>query len=648
MASRRVRGQNGHAEREPTPTPDVDGAAITEAQYPKGTPTNDDGSVATSGEVTIDEARAIGALDAESALNNKRHQENIARKRAGGTMSWNEADPLIKYDQILAAYGTSGLMLFIIGEPEREGGQETHFSPVAAIHFQDGQSLYDYVLRVLHKVNPPRQYTVRCRQGKDADRGVCRIKMPDTTAMISASANLPWTGPQVPGGYPQPVQPQLPYGYAHQPYGYGAQQPVYGPQPGYGYAPHGMQQPPPQPHALPAAPAQPQPPAHPPAPSPEPVSLGQSQGPAPQSAPQAQPQQPQYQPHPAAMQPQGYPQQPGFAQPPPPPYGYPTAQPALVQPPPQTADPAANAWMGAMYQMLQQVTGKLDTRSEMEKLAAFVDDVRSGRVSLQGAPALPPQFAPQQHAPAPAPAAAPAPTPVAHAPQVHIPAGYAMLMTPTGQQILVPASQVGLSGIQPPPAPQAPAPTPEPVDPLAHITRSVEMVGTLAALMDRVRGVAPAVQAAAPAPPVEATESLAKRPFDTMQMGDMTLAVRPETGDIHWLGTLLGNAPKVFGFAERFTSEAAKTVRAHELSKAVQTGRLPPQYVPVPTQGAQPQVPVSAPPPPAFVPQQPQPPVFSPPPVAAHPQVAQPQPQVRQQTVAPKPEEDSPIKSIFQ
>lgn len=644
MASRRSRSNNGHQPSETVPIPKVDGAALTEEQYPKGTPTNDDGSVATAGEVTVEEARGIGALDAESALNNKKHHEAIARKRAGGNMTWNEADPLVKYDQVLAAYGTNGLVLFIIGEPEREGGQETHFSPVAAIHFQDGQSLYDYILRVLHKVNPPRQYTVRCRQGKESDRAVCRIRMPDTTQMLSPAASMqaPWMGPQVPGGYPQAVQQQPPYGYA--------------PHPGYGYAPQQMQQQPPygyapqypqQPQALPAAPQQQQaqaPQQQPYAQEPRPVALGQAQGPAPAQPPAPQaPQQPQYQAHPLAGQP-GYP------------FAAPVAQPQqqqqpIVQPPPQTSDPVANAWMGAMYQMMQGLTGKLDTRSEMEKLAAFVDDVRSGRVSLAApvAPALP--AVPTHHAPPPPPAPAPQPA-AAAAPPFRIPEGYAMLMTPTGQQILVPAQQVGLSGIQPPaahaPAPQAPPPPPPaPIDPLDQITKSVEMVGTLAQLMDRVRGVAPAVQAAAPAAeaPAATADALAKRPFDTMQMGDMTLAVKD--GDIHWLGTLLGNAPKVFGFAERFSTEAAKTMRAHELSKAVQTGNVPPHYIPVPTAQQQPQVPVV--PPQVFAPQQPQQPVFAPPPVAAPPPAPAPAPQqVRQQTAAPKAEEVSPVKSIFQ
>jgi hypothetical protein len=150
--------------------------------------------------------------------------------------------------------------------------------------------------------------------------------------------------------------------------------------------------------------------------------------------------------------------------------------------------------------------------------------------------------------------------------------------------------------------------------------------------MDRVRGVAPAVSETTTSP----TTALTKPgQVETIRVGDVDLALKPETGDIHWAHTLIGLAPKAFGFLEKFSEQVNKTVRTHEVSQAVQSGRMPTQFVP--QQSFVPQ--------PAFVPQQPQ--FMAQPPPATMPPPA-PQPQVVEQTAPPPAQtQQTAVRSLF-
>ena len=299
-----------------------------------------------------------------------------------------------------------------------------------------------------------------------------------------------------------------------------------------------------------------------------------------------------------------------------------------------------------MQQLQQTLVEKLDQRGEMAQLLHRIEELSR-----------------QQHAPvqAPMPALQPAaqPPPGFGAPpqgfgspygMTNPYAGLAALPRPPGYPDYLPwppnpmANPWGVPPPPPAPAPVAAAPAvpDQPVDPLDSVRRSVELVGSLASLMDRVRGVAPAVS--------EATASTAITPtkgpsVETVRVGDVDVAMNPETGAISWMHTLIGVAPKAFSFLEKISGEVAKTTRAHDVSQAIQSGRMPMHYAPV-----QPQPQQWQPPPQQFVPQ---PPAYIPPQQPAaqpRPVVVEPIPSPTNGTVsAPEAEddEDESVKSLF-
>lgn len=624
MASRRKK------DKPPIDTTHVSTADITEAILPGAVPTDEDGAVAGGADgVDLDEeqVRKIGAIDAESARINKQQAEVHARRQAGErNVRWNDSNGLVKFDNILRMWGSTGLLAYV---SRIEPGPQTDFQPMVCAALKNGQQLYDAIMRNIHRTSGPAVYFVRCRDGQQ-ERGSFKLSLPDTTPQQPPVVGMqqPWMMPPgAPYGYP-PAYPPAGYPPPYPPPGYPPPPPSYDP-----YAQAQAQQQPPQPPqpppppaaAAPAAPAQPAP--------------GPAQ-PAPPALPAA-PQQPQQSPY-------------GYAYPMQPP------QPQYLQPqppPPPTADPAMQAWMGATYQMLQELRQRVDQsaqsgqRAEMERLFTMIEELKRGSsaaptmqqlaeqvATLSRQAAQPPASPPP--APAMAPAVAPppgfmgAPGPGMQSggfgPPFGMPNPYAQLgglPRPPGYPEHLPWPPNPWAnpwGIQPPPPAQAappppPAPPPEPANPLAEIQRSVEMVGTLASLMDRVRGVAPAVSeqtvAAAPLTPPRPNA------VETVRVGEVDVAVRPDTGDISWMHTIVGLAPKAFSFLEKFSTEAAKTIRSHDAAQAVQSGRLPVQYMPM-----QPQ--------PQYPPQQ-----------QYQPPLAWPQPQPQPQFQPPQPQVQAPAPS---
>jgi hypothetical protein len=289
-------------------------------------------------------------------------------------------------------------------------------------------------------------------------------------------------------------------------------------------------------------------------------------------------------------------------------------------PPPPTSDPAAQAWMGAMHQMLQQMqhtmAEKLDQRGEMAQLMQRIEELRQA----QNHPiSLPPVMQPAVQPP---PGFGAPMNPYGMPPNPY--AGLGALPRPPGYPEHLPWPPNPMANpwgtpppYQAPPVAAAPVVPEPPADPLDSVRRSVELVGSLATLMERVRGVAPAIGE------VTAAAMVPTRPptVETVRVGDVDVAMNPETGDISWMHTLIGVAPKAFSFLEKISGEVAKTTRAHEVSQAIQSGRMPlqygppqyqqPQYQPPPqqqfAQQQQPQVVHAAAPAPAYVAPAPQP-----------------------------------------
>lgn len=588
MASRRRKVDKN----DPIDTTNVHTGDVTEAILPGAVPTDPDGGVAGGGDgVDLDEEtiRKVGAVDADSARRNKTVAEVQVRRKAGEkNVRWNDTNGLVKYDTILQIWSSQGLIAYV---SRTEPGPSIDYPPMQCAAIRNGQQLYEAIGRNCHRISPPATYLVRVREGT-LDRGTFTLSFPDTQPLQPPQPQMqaPWMMQQV----PQPYYP--PGGYAPQP-------------PPYGYPPPGYPQLPPQPPAYDpyaqAHPAPPQPPQPPPAPAAAaPAAAAPANGFG----------------QPYGQNPYGQPMQ--MHQPPPP-------------PPPPSPDPSQQAWMGAMYEKLMALQQKLDQatqgsqRTEMERLFAMIEEIKRGSSNAPTIQQLQAQIEMLSRQPSPAPPAAITPpaqpppgflggpgpgfgAPAGFGGPLGMPNPYAALgglprppgypehlpwppnpwANPWGIQAPAPQQQVA-----PPPSPPPPVEV-TPADPLESVRRSVEMVGTLATLMDRVRGVAPAVseQTATAAPIVPARPNT----IETMKVGDVDVAIRPDTGDISWVHTMMGLAPKAFEFLGKFSSEAAKTIRSHDAAQAVQSGRMPVQYIPM---QQQPQYQ----PPPVWPPPQPQP-----------------------------------------
>jgi hypothetical protein len=561
----------------------------TEAMLP-GAPVDDDGALAGGGGgVDLDEeqVRKIGAVDADSARRNRQVAEVQIRRKAGEkNVRWNDTNGLVKYDTILQLWSSAGLLAYV---SRVEPSPQVDYAPMPCAALRNGQMLYDAILRNIHRNSGAATYLVRVREGSQ-ERGTFNLNLPDNQPMQPpVGMQQPWMQqqPQVPYGYAPPAPgyyPQPPPGYGAPPAPYGA--------PGYplAYDPHAQAQ-------AAAQAAAPQPPAAPAAAPP--AAAAPAAPPAPQQQQYAQPAQ---QPGPQYGQPQ---------------YGQPMQMQPYMQPPPPpppSADPAQQAWMGTMYQLLTDLRQRIDQstqgsqRAEMERLFSMIEEIKRGSSNaptIQQLQAQVETLSRQAQAPAPLPAIAPAVQPPAGflGGPAQQPGAYGMpnpyaplanLPRPPGYPDHLPWPPNPWAnpwGIQPPaaPQPQAAPPLPPPVaeppaDPLESVRKSVELVGTLATLMDRVRGVAPAVSAQTVA--AESVAPVRPAAIETMRVGDVDVAIKPETGDISWLHTLVGVAPKAFSFLEKFSTEAAKTIRSHDVAQAVQSGRMPVQYVPVQQQPA--------------------------------------------------------------
>jgi hypothetical protein len=529
-----------------TAVPDVDQSDVTEALLPDGVPMEEDGSASNEAEIDVDQARKIGALDLDSARLNKARAETTMRKRNGEKgVRWNDTNGLVKYEGILQVWGAQGLTIYVT---RIEPGQKVDYPPTPALPLRNGQSLYDWLMRNIHRVSGPATYYVRVREGQQ-ERGAFSLSLPDTTPQTQAvQMAVPWIaqgGYGYPGGTPQ---------------GYGGGYPM------GGYTP-------------PSAYPQPEPIQHVAAPPPQ------------------------------AVQPQQQQQQ---------------QQSSFVPAPPQTTDPNAQAWMGMMYQQMQELqrtlAQRLDSRGDVERLTAAVEQLRR-----------------EQMAPAPMPMPA-----MQHHPVVPTAAngGTMSMSNPYAALAAFPKPPGWPDHLAWPPNPWAspwgPAPPPQPntlaADPLGKVRESVELVGSLATLMDRVRGVAPHVSEAT-AHTVDPGGPLKPGQVETIRIGDVDVAVKPESGDIHWTHTLIGLAPKAFGFLEKFSQEVNKTVRTHDVTQAMTNGRMPSQYMPMQYQ-----------PPPQMPPQ----PAFVAPPQIQQPVVMQQQPPQPPPPAPSPPQEPSPVQTAAQ
>jgi hypothetical protein len=427
---------------------------VTQEQFPKGIPTNPDGSVKQDGAVSVDEAATIGAMDAESAQKNKTNARILHKKNRGDSdVKWNEQNGIHLYDNIkrVSAWGTGNMWIYftLVKSSNPENPMPGFlYKPVLMSNFKNASELFSYMETHLHRDSPyDCTYQTQYKEGGREIRGTGYVSFQGVAK--DAPPLPPPPGQQQsalpPWPYPFPPPPGFPYGsYA---------QPTYGA--GYPGAPGAYLPPQPQPY-----PPQPEPPQH------------------------AQPSPPQ-------------------AAPPPPPPMY--APPPTQQPP--GADPTTAYALGVQYQESQKLSAQVELLARQfteanAREAAFKEYIMSGRM---GVPQAQSPMAPPPPPPAPPPPQAQAPILVPTQPPSQIifdipctrcnqlvgPKEGHDLFAATGQMIgrvhktcpqSMPVNPIGMGYAppqaaptpQPPPVAAPPASSPPaPADPMADLSRTL-------------------------------------------------------------------------------------------------------------------------------------------------------------------------------
>lgn len=349
MARRKKDASNGALENLEIDVPDV-----TAAVMPEGTPTTADGSISEGDDISVEQARKIGAIDTASAQHNRRVARTIHKKITGQPVRWNESDAIMAFDNVKRAFDPS--TLWIVIQRKEPGVPDEDYQPILMSSFKDSSALYDHVLRKIHKSRPSTTYLVRFKDG-GGQRTQGFLRMPDTTNDL-----VEQKGPDMQQGQPPPYPPiALPGGgyaypqqggYPQQQYPYGYQQPQNGYQQQPQYPQNGYQQQ--------------QQPAPPPPPAPAPVAAA--------PAPVVQP---------------------------PPPQAAPTHETYFYPPSPPQRDPGLDAAVATTYKELQDMKQMTQqTLLQNERLLGELTEMRRTQLAYEQRP---------QYQPPPAPVAPPAP-----------------------------------------------------------------------------------------------------------------------------------------------------------------------------------------------------------------------------------------------
>src|SRR5215469_3322321 len=225
--------------------------------YPEGVPKNDDGSVASEEEITVDDARRAGAVTPESAQQNRSMARKIHRKNNGEkNIAWGETNALEIFDLVRQTFSPTSIMIHI----QRSAPDIMDFEPIPMSNMRTAQDFYKYLMVHVHKKFREAKYFIRFKEANAMERGRGYLTLPDTQPDANQA---PQQGlPVGPPGYPMPPQ--------------GMPAPYW---PGWPYAapPQGWQPGPPQ-FAPPFTPAAPVAPAAPTVTAPPPP---QPSGPAP-------------------------------------------------------------------------------------------------------------------------------------------------------------------------------------------------------------------------------------------------------------------------------------------------------------------------------------------------------------------------------
>src|SRR5580692_155881 len=241
---------NGVAKNGKSPMPElaVSIGEATKIAFPDGTPENEDGSVATDGDIPVAQARRVGALTAEAAKFNKGMAKKTKAKMAGETVRWDEKEALNLFDSVKSIFSSSSVTIYI---KRTSPDPPIDYRPIPMLSVKSSQDFYDYVLKNFHKESPSARYLVTFKNAAQK-AGEAYLEMPDTMGDPSVRTNeMPHQQPFAPPPYPYPQ------GYPAYPY----------------HAP-------PPPQSFPAPPQQQMQPVPVAAPAPEPIQYAQQAAPA--------------------------------------------------------------------------------------------------------------------------------------------------------------------------------------------------------------------------------------------------------------------------------------------------------------------------------------------------------------------------------
>jgi hypothetical protein len=196
---------------EPEPTGLTDPAQasmgrVTDVTMPKDVPRNPDGSPAQEAEISVERARAIGALDPESAAKNKRLAAVLESKARGETVLYGTQDALELFDMVklVDPREWSGVRIHILRQTE----PPAQFPPVLASSLQTGQGFYEHVARLHAGFGAPASYKVSFRFSGQS-RATGTLYMPESTASpatpgVTVVGGGTQQGYPPSGGYPYP------------------------------------------------------------------------------------------------------------------------------------------------------------------------------------------------------------------------------------------------------------------------------------------------------------------------------------------------------------------------------------------------------------------------------------------------------------
>lgn len=577
---------------------DIKVADMTNQIYPEATPQQEDGTVADSGDISVEDARSVGAISAESAKNNKETAKRSQMKRAGEKrVPWNEENILHLFHAVKDTWPLQGITIYM---RRTEPMPPEDFRPFSASLFRTGQELYDYIAKHIHRNNPAAQYEARFKDTNGMDRAKGFIRMPDPSPdMQQQGAYDPMQAPPFPPPMPNAFSYGAPYGAPQNPYP--SPYPQYPSQHGYP-APFGVGAPPqiayPQPYqGVPGPGMSPQfqqtPYAYPQE-APQSVSPPASPSPAPAPAAVAAPV-----PSPSPVMDQTT-MSPHFGVAGMPYGGFQFQQPPA--PPPQPAEnPAMMGHIASTYQEVVRMQQMMhQNQLQLERALGTIEEMKRSALNSPppwqqqqqyGQPQYVQQTGPTQNYQAQNPGMPPQ--------QQGLPAGAPMPPGYPGAPAMPGNGQVQQYQGQPPqyggqqpyygqqlypgqPYPPQYGPPQPPVDPMVQaqtqINQSMGMIASLTKSMEQIKHMfnpqagGPEYDDPEPIEGVPTPAAAVPPPFNVMSLGTKGMIAHNNDGSLNLWGTAIGNMPtimegvkslgEVFGKAQQAEQARSQTAQA--------------------------------------------------------------------------------------